>query len=112
MNVPHILPIPNGALPHVVTFLCTGTTQVFQVSGSAWTQLQPTLIGMNILIDGQNVGTCTIWCNVNASHEAFVSQPVITHLTPGSHTLQLTALNAATITDINDRFNVLVSDLA
>jgi len=41
-----------------------------------------------------------------------VSQPVVTHLTPGSHTLQLTALNAATITDINDRFNVLLSDLA
>lgn len=111
MNVPSILIDTNGSLPHPASFLTTGTTQVFQVSGSGWTQRQPTLIGMNMLIDGQNVGTCTIWSNVNNSHASFVSKPIITHLRPGSHTLELTALNAATFTDVNDHFNVLVSDL-
>jgi len=112
MNVPQVVinskvgPLPASA----PSFYCSGSTQVFQVSGSVFAS-KIGLVGTNILIDGNNVGTCTIYANEINSHKACVEQPVITHLTPGSHQIQLTAINAATTTDFNDHFNVLMSDL-
>jgi len=112
MNVPQVLINHKvGPLPVSATFFCAGSTQVFEVSGSVWTNIQVGLVGVNILIDGNNVGTCTIYANELNSHKACVEQPVITHLTPGSHQIQLTALSAATTTDYNDHYNVLMSDL-
>jgi hypothetical protein len=110
MNVPQILINAVGPVTLSATFFCAGSTQVLQVSGSAWTN-NPGLIGVNIVVDGNNVGACRGFTNEAASHKTLVEQKVILHLTPGSHQIQLTALNNTTNTDLNDNFNVLLSDL-
>ena len=74
-----------GPLPAKASFYCAGSTQVFLVSGSAWTKTASTWIGMNILIDGNNVGTASLYANEAWSHKAVVEDPVVLHLTPGSH---------------------------
>lgn len=112
MNVPQILITADGPLPRKASFYCAGSTQVFLVSGSAWSQTAPgSFVGMNILIDGQNVSAATVMTNEASSHKAVVEQPVVAHLTPGSHTIELTVLNNTTTTDFNDRYRVLMFDL-
>jgi len=111
MNVPNVLISANGPLPAKASFYCAGSTQVFLVSGSAWTKTASTWIGMNILIDGNNVGTASHYANEAWSHKAVVEDPVVLHLTPGSHTIELTLLNNTTTTDGNDLYRVLLFDL-
>jgi hypothetical protein len=110
MNVPNILISKDGALPAKASFYCAGSTQVFLVSGSAYSNVQG-IIGVNILIDGQNYGVSKVGVNELTSHKAFVEQPVVAHLAPGSHTIELTAFTNNTQTDQNDFFRVLLFDL-
>ena len=111
MDVPNVLINANGPLPIQASFYCAGSTQVFLVSGSAWSQAAGSFVGMNILIDGTNYGDAAVMTNEAVSHKAVVEQPVVAHLTPGSHTIQLTLLNSTTISDLNDRYRVLLFDL-
>jgi hypothetical protein len=112
MNVPQIL-INNTVGPLPLSrngFYTAGSTQVLQVSGSAWTN-NPGWIGVNIWIDGAIVGVLRGFTNEAASHKTLVEQPVILHLTPGPHNLELAPTGSTTLTDLNDHFNVLLWDL-
>jgi len=110
MNVPNVVINKDGSLPANASFYCAGSTQVFLVSGSAYTSA-PGTIGVNILIDGQNYGVSKVGANEVNSHKAFVEQPVVAHLTPGSHTIGLTPFTNNTLTNQDDYFRVLLFDL-
>ena len=44
---------------------------VFVLSGTAWTQQAPTMIGINLLLDGQVIGSAaTCFANFDANHQA------------------------------------------
>ena len=66
-----------------------------EVNGSVWTQTSNVMIGIDIAIDGQNVGTAHIFSNGNTSHRA-----VGVHL-QGPHKITLST-STNTVSDFND----------
>lgn len=97
-----------GPLPITKAFISSGGNLLVFVSGSLWTSHQPKLMVMNIALDGNKIGTCQEWSNVNSSHEALV--PVLlTANSPaaGNHVIELTVASGD-ISDLNDYYNVTV----
>jgi hypothetical protein len=100
-----------GALPLSNTLSCSGGTLLIFVSGSGRSTGGGTLIGMNVQIDGVTIDTCTVLANPAATHLAFVPKTIVrTGVAPGSHTIGLIP-TAGTTTDLNDNFNVTVTEL-
>ncbi len=64
------------------------------------------MIGINVLLDGQSIGSSTVWTNEASSHKALVPVFIPTTLDYENHTLTLEVLNNNTNTDLNDNFNV------
>ena len=99
----------SGPLPVSVTFNAPSDGEVvFLVSGSVWTSTQNEMIGINILLDGNEIGEAEIFSNGPTTHRAVVPQYITTKLTLGSHTLTLTPSTSATTSDINDSYRVMV----
>ena len=102
-----------GPLNTSVSFTANGGTLLVFVSGSGAAGGIAGTVGANILLDdGITVGSIQVVANQTLSHVAFVPQQfVLTGVAAGSHTLQLSALNANTHTDVNDYYDVSVLEL-
>jgi hypothetical protein len=94
------------------SFTSGGGTLVIFASGSGYSSAATASIGMNILVDSTNIGSCKIAYNFTNTHVAFVPRTmVIPGIAAGTHTLALTPIGGATTTDLNDFFNVTVQEL-
>lgn len=102
----------NGALPKEGTYnKRRGGTLIISAAGSGWSSNKDQLIGMNVYVDNNRVGTAQVWTNEATSHKAFVPVfAVVNNVSKGPHTIKLEPLNAATNTDQNDYFRVSVEE--
>jgi hypothetical protein len=110
----------RGALPHVANMTVTAPNQLLIVSGSAFAPAGAagSLLVMEILVDANVVGRCSIFANVELTHIPFVpafiplalnpaSSPFAVTLRPGLPTFGFGARVLAE-TDLNDVFEVVL----
>lgn len=96
-----------GPLPITVSFEpLSDASIVFILSGSVWTHNAGQLIGIELDIDGKKVGATQIFANAAATHMAVVSIAVSAQLDFGAHKITLSPLNAATVSDFNDNYQL------
>lgn len=105
-----------ASLPHSFQYTPqSDAPSVMHLSGSAWTSVANTKIGLQVEVDGTVVVTSAIWSNGPTTHRALcaglaeyqftlkvvdgVVQPV---------TITIKALNANTIFDVNDYVTVAI----
>ena len=100
----------NGRLPQAVTFQSpTDGDVVFVLTGTAWTQNAPTLIGIDLYLDDNAIGGAVVYANNNADHQALRTTFIpFSGLTVGEHTVTLQTSNPATTTDTNDYYQVVM----
>ena len=96
----HAGPLPlTGA-----TFTSFGGTLTLSVSGSGYST--GGTLGMNVVLDGNQVGAVNGYTNEQGSHKALPPNFIVTSAAPGRHTIQLTSQGMST--DPNDYFSVTV----
>jgi len=99
----------KGALPLTATFNAPGDlTVVLEVNGSVWTQTANQMIGIQVQLDGQNLGTANIFSNAASTHRAVVPAYFTVPLKYGTpHKLVLSNATGTT-SDINDFFTAVI----
>lgn len=102
-----------GPLPLAsASFNTSGGTLMLFYSGSGYSNLAGRMIGMIVKIDGNVVDQTGIYANAALTHLAFVpKQWILTGILAGPHTVTLEAMNANTFTDINDIYEVMVTEM-
>lgn len=97
-----------GPLPVKASFESpTSTGVVFVLTATARTQSAPTLTGVSLSLDGNNIGSAMCWANQNDNHIAMRSTLIpYTGITIGEHTIEIDNAYSGTITDENDYFQV------
>ena len=100
----------TGALPQKTTFKSvTDGHVVFAISGTAWTKNAATLLGVDLYVDDNAIGGMVVYANNNAYHQVLRTTFIpYSGLTIGEHTMMLQASNPATVTDVNDTFQVVM----
>src|SRR5580704_16583889 len=99
----------NGGLPLSVSFDAPLDGPVcFVLSGSVWSETHDELIGIALELDGNVIGSAVIFSNLNETHRAVVPSFIPCNLTFGTHKLKLVASTAATISDSNDFYDVVL----
>lgn len=99
-----------GPLPITVQFDAPADGPVmFMMSGTAWTQSAPCLTSIQLILDGQNIGSPALcFANQNANHQALrTTTASVDNLSFATHTLEIVA-GDNTITDGNDYFQVVM----
>lgn len=104
----------KGAMPHVANMTVTAPNQLLLVSGSAFASSggAGSMLTMEILVDANVVGTCSIFANTELTHIPFVPAFIPLTLNPASSPFAVTLRPAtgffggATATDQNDVFEV------
>jgi hypothetical protein len=99
-----------GALPLGGGFDSQGGTVMLFVSGSAYRGATAGIVGVDVIVDGNSVGSVRTYTNETSSHKALVSTPFVVDLAAGAHTVQLDPL-PDTATDFNDPFVVVALEL-
>lgn len=98
-----------GPLPVQATFNAPGDmTMYIEVQGTVYSQYADQMLGIDIAVDGQNIGTAQIFSNGALTHRPVVPGWVPVTLTQGQHTLALSLANPATTADSNDSFVVVL----
>jgi hypothetical protein len=93
------------------TFTSHGGVLTLNAAGSGWSGGGAALIGMNVLVDGNVVGTAQVYTNEAGSHRAFISISVsLPGVGSGAHVVVLQPL-PGTATDSNDFYNVTVVEV-
>ena len=102
----------NGALPKEGTYnKRRGGTLIVSAAGSGWSSTKDQLIGMDVFVNGNKVGTAQVWTNEADSHKAFVPAfEVVNKVPKGPVKIELKPLNPDTKTDQNDFFRVTVEE--
>ena len=100
----------KGPLPVQATFMAPGDMPMnLEVTGSVWTQTANQMIGIQVAVDGNVLGTANIFSNTASTHRAVVPVYLPVKLTQGSHTLQLSvAASTTAVSDLNDRFTAVL----
>ena len=100
----------KGPLPITVGFNSLGdVTAVLEVNGSVWTTTANQMIGIQIQLDGVNLGTANIFSNTASTHRAVVPAYFKVALKYGvAHKLVLTAATTVTTSDFNDFFTAVI----
>jgi hypothetical protein len=100
----------QGPLPIQATFMAPGDMPMYlEVTGSVWTQTANQMIGIQVTVDGNVIGTANIFSNTASTHRAVVPVYLPIKLTQGSHTIQLSvAASTTTVSDLNDRFTAVL----
>lgn len=89
-----------------VTFTSGGGTLLILCSGSG--RGGTFLIGMNVRLDNQVIGTMQVWNNAASNHIPFISYPIVRqNVASGNHTLSLEKW-PTTVIDSNDYYNIVV----
>ena len=98
----------KGPLPITAQFNSIGDSPMFlEVQGSVWSTTANVMIGIDINIDGQVVGTAHIFSNGASTHRACVPAYIQVQLAQGPHKLTLSA-PANTTSDYNDYFTAVI----
>jgi len=100
----------QGPLPVKASFNAIGDFQMYiEVNGSVWSTSANQMLGIDIQLDGQKIGTAQIFSNGPSTHRAVVPAYVPVKLSYGQpHTLTLSAANSATTSDLNDTFVAVI----
>jgi hypothetical protein len=100
----------KGPLPVSATFMAPGDMPMnVEVTGSVWTQTANQMIGIQVAIDGNVIGTANIFSNTASTHRAVVPVYLPVKLAQGSHTIQLSvAPGTTTVSDLNDLFTAVL----
>ncbi|HJT67299.1 MAG TPA: hypothetical protein VJ749_12645 [Pyrinomonadaceae bacterium] len=97
-----------GPLPITATFNSIGDAPMYlEVNGSVWTQTPNVMIGIDVQIDGQTLGTAMIFSNGTSTHRAVVPVYLPVTLAAGPHKLTLSA-SANSISDSNDNYAAVI----
>jgi hypothetical protein len=103
----------SGPLPVKATFQAPSDGSVmFFLSGSGYNSMQPTVIGINLLLDGAVIGKATCFATTSyaiqtPAHWTMRSTFIaVNNLTPGEHTVSVAAQDYGTMTDGYDTFQV------
>lgn len=97
-----------GPLPITATFNAVGDSPMYiEVNGSVWTQNTNVMTGIDIAIDGQNVGSALIFSNASTTHRAVVPAYIPVKLSQGPHKITLSA-SANTVSDSNDFYTAVI----
>jgi len=105
-----ILVSQKGPLPITATFNSPGDlTAVLEVNGSVWTTTANQMIGIQVQLDGVNLGTANIFSNGASTHRAVVPAYFKIALKYGvPHKLVLSAATTTTTSDFNDFFTAVI----
>ena len=99
----------NGQLPITTKFDAEVDGPVgFLLTGTAYTKGAPTTIGIELILDGVTIGSAAaLFANLNLNHQALRATFIpFDDMTVATHTLEIAPINANTVTDINDYFQV------
>jgi hypothetical protein len=111
----HSTQLINSLGPLPITsagFNTSGGTLMLFYSGSGYSNLAGRMIGMIVRLDGNIIDQTGIYANAAFTHLAFVpKQWVVTDIAAGSHTISLEVMNVNTLTDPNDIFEVMVTEM-
>lgn len=99
-----------GALTGSV--ITNGGNVQFQFAGSAWSASAGQIIGANLVVDGNNVGTARVLTNEPSSHKALVPISTILRLPAGTHSIAIQAATPLTKIDQNDFFTLVVTEFS
>lgn len=99
----------KGPLPIKVNFTAPGDMEAcLVINGSVWSTTANTMLGIQVALDGQNVGTAQIFSNGASTHRAVVPVYIQVKLAYGQqHTLTLTAMPNTT-SDFNDFYTAVL----
>src|SRR5215211_8427614 len=99
-----------GPLPVTGTFDAPGDSPMYiEVNGSVWTQSANQMIGIQIALDGNNIGTAKIFSNAAATHRTVVPAYLPVKLSQGQHKLTLSAITpGTTVSDFNDFYTAVI----
>ncbi len=104
-----ILNQAKGPLPINASFTAPSDGPAcFALSGSVWSGSANQTIGVVLQLDGVTIGSASIFSNAASTHRAVVPSYIPVKLTIGPHKLTLIGLNAATTSDLNDYFDVVL----
>ena len=96
----------TGPLPVSVTFQAPlDGPATFLFSGTAWTTNVNVLIGVQVLLDGNVIGTAKMFSNAASEHRTLPTQVMNANLEQGVHKITFQAL-VGTVTDANDFFSL------
>lgn len=99
----------NGPLPLKGAFNAESNSPlVIVVSGSAWSNAAGQWVGVQVILDGSVIGEAAVFCNEASSHRALITTFIPTTVDFGQHTIELQAVSASTMCDVNDFLNVYV----
>lgn len=99
-----------GPLPININFQAPGDSPMYiEVQGSVWTTTANSMIGIDIALDGQVIGTATVFSNTPSTHRTVVAAYVPVKLTQGQHQLTLSAKGGSqTTSDFNDNYIAVI----
>jgi hypothetical protein len=107
-----VIPILNqhpGALPITVSYKSPINENAYiQVSGSVWSASSGVLCGIQVLLDGVEVGTAKIYSNNKDVHRAVVPVFVKAPDDFDPHKLTLAPLNGHSFGDHNDFYTAVL----
>lgn len=100
----------KGPLPISVAFNAPGDIPaVLEINGSVWTTTANQMIGIQVQLDGVNLGQANIFSNTASTHRAVVPAYFKVALKYGvQHKLVLTAATSVTTSDFNDFFTAVI----
>ena len=100
----------KGPLPITATFNAPGDMAVYlEINGSVWTQTANQMIGIQVQLDGANLGQANIFSNTASTHRAVVPAYFQVQLKYGvPHKLVLSAAPGGTVSDLNDIFTAVI----
>lgn len=100
----------KGPLPLTVNFNPPGDSPMYlEVNGSVWTTTANSMIGIQVQLDGVNLGVAQIFSNTPSTHRAVVPGFFPIQLAYGKqHTLVLSAGSSTTTSDFNDYFTAVI----
>ena len=100
----------KGPLPISAAFNAPGDIPaVLEVNGSVWTQTANQMIGIQVQLDGNNLGQANIFSNAASTHRAVVPAYFKVQLQYGvQHKIVLSAAPGSTVSDLNDLFTVVL----
>ena len=98
----------KGALPIKASFMSPGDMPMYlEVQGSVWTTTANQMIGIQVAIDGNVIGTANIFSNTANTHRTAVPVYLPVKLGQGSHTIELSAASNTT-SDYNDFYSAVL----
>lgn len=108
MNIEQLFVQKINSLPFEIAFsVSSSSSLMLYVNASAYSNKANAPIGLNITVDGHQLGQVRVFANEASSHKALVPLMLPTELDPTKeHTMKVTAGTTSTVADSNDTIAV------